>query len=71
MGTNGNGRELVIRRSDGGKVALHDKETGEIIAGQHCLTISETALSCTEVVVTFYVDPLCGVFVDLKDDMGE
>lgn len=60
-------RPLVLRRDNWGQVALHDAETGEMLAGQAEVTVRQLPSECTEVTVRFHAQGGQGVKIQVDD----
>lgn len=61
-------RELAVRRTRGGKLCLHDVETGEPLPGQAKVEIVQDTGSLTRVVVTFNAQGAGDVKLQVNDD---
>ncbi len=61
-------RPLVLRRTERGKVALHDAETGEVLAAQVEVQLSQAVHDIARVTVTFNAHGSSGLRLEINDD---
>ena len=59
-------RPLVLKRNARGCISLHDAETGELLAGQRNVQVTESANDYTTVTVTFLATPASDVGVRIQ-----
>jgi hypothetical protein len=61
-------RGLVLKRNALGRLSLHDAETGEMLAGQRNVQVTESPNDYTTITVTFLATPESDVGVRLQVD---